>query len=133
CVRNFSVVTLVVACVLCLVSARQSPAQGNGTQHSSGAFSVVFFNDCTGELVDIDVTYKSDFHVVVDKAGGFHLDVHDVYSGRGVGETSGTVYIANQTDTISENAKAGFEVTEPLHFSMVSKGDRKSTRLNSSH
>src|SRR5437879_5419908 len=100
-VRKFSNVVLILAGVLCMSPARPSLPQGNGTQHSSGAFSVTFVNDCTGELVDIDVTYKSDIHVVADKAGGFHVDVHDVYSGRGVGQTSGTNYNANQTDSFS--------------------------------
>ena len=116
-------IAFLLAGFLLMAAPRTAQAQGNPVQHSSGSFSVTFFDDATGEFVDINVTYKTDFHVVADGNGGFHVDVHDVYSGRGVGETSGTVYIANQTDNFSENLTAGaLNETEPLHFSMISKG-----------
>jgi hypothetical protein len=113
---------LLAAGTMAVIGVQTAQAQGNGTSHSSFSFSVTAFDGCTGELVDINVTDKADFHVLSDNAGGFHLDIHDVYSGLGVGETTGTVYIANQTDTLSINAKVGQEQTAPLHFEMVSKG-----------
>ena len=113
---------VMLAGLLCLATPRSATSQGNGTQHFEGAFSVTFFDDCSGEFVDIDVTYKSDVHVVATKSGTFHLDFHDVYSGRGVGETTGTEYLANQTDSFSLNLAKGANETEPLHFSMISKG-----------
>ncbi|MCW3097225.1 MAG: hypothetical protein JWL77_2843 [Chthonomonadaceae bacterium] len=115
--------SLLLAGILCMAAPHAARAQGNPDQHSSGAFSTVIFDDATGEAVDIDVTVKSGFHVVVDNGGNFHLDAHDVFSGRGVGEITGTQYIANQVDTFSMTlTKGGGTETAPIHFSMISKG-----------
>ena len=115
--------SFLLAGIFCLAAPHAAHAQGNPVQHSSGEFFPVIFDSATGENVDIDVTYKSDFHVVVDSGGNFHVDIHDVYSGRGVGESTGTQYIANQTDNFSLTfTKGGAVETAPVHFSMISKG-----------
>jgi len=116
--RPFATAATLTALLFCPAKA---PAD-NGTQHFSGSFSVTFFDDCTGENVDIDVTVLSAMHIVNDGAGGLHMSYHDVFSGRGVGETTGTLYNANQSDSGSLNVKIGGEETDTLHFSMISKG-----------
>jgi hypothetical protein len=118
--RSFAV--LAIAAALVLTISGPVSAQGNGTQHSSGAFSVTIPNDCTGELVDIDVTYMSTAHFVAEK-NSYQVDMLDVYIGRGVGETTGTMYIANQTDSVHMSFHGvinGQAVTSLLQFEMVS-------------
>jgi len=116
--RCLSVVVLGALLAFRAVSAQAQ----NGTFHFSGAFFTVIYDTCTGEYVDINVEFKSDFHLSFDSAGGILLDAHDVYSGRGVGEVSGTVYNVDQTDSFNLTAKVGEQVSEGLHFSMISRG-----------
>lgn len=105
--------------ILCAIKAR---AAGNGTQHFEGVISATFADACTGENVDAVATVDTDIHAVADGGGGFHVDIHDVFSGRGAGETTGTKYIANQTDSFVLNAKVGLENTAELHFALISQG-----------
>jgi hypothetical protein len=97
-------------------------APGNGTQHLVGDFTAVVDDDCTGELVDVDVGFKSNVHITVNNGGGFHVNAEDVYQARGIGESSGIEYLANQTDSTTVNLKVGQAATLVVHFSMISKG-----------
>jgi hypothetical protein len=121
--RNRARFILAAMLVVSIASApSRSATQSNPVQHFEDGFAASMFNDATGEIVDLQVSVKSTLHIVESSGGQAHLMVKDVFSGRGKGQSSGTAYIGNQSDSFSVVVGKGFAETSNLHFSLISKG-----------
>ena len=58
-------------------------------------FNFTTFDGCNGEFVDFVTKRKHIISSTVDAAGGVHFGFHRVWTGTGVGQTTGTVYNLN--------------------------------------
>ena len=111
--------------LIAAVSTLSEPAayaQGSGTEHSTGTYSDVIFDDCTGEFVALVVDYRYSQHVFPDRNAGDHVQLHFDTQGIGIGLTSGTVYIGNSTNQLSAVVNGVFVESSPYHFSLISIG-----------
>jgi hypothetical protein len=79
------------------------------------------FNPCNGETVSFQGTDHETIHETIDKAGGFHLSIHDNIHVTAVGD-QGNTYVGNQVDNFTVNAKVGEEETSTFSFSEISRG-----------
>lgn len=92
----------------------------NGTVPISGTVT----NPCNGELVDFSGTLHEVISETFDSSGGIHFDDHFNIHVTATGETTGTNYVGNQEEHLTENFNSGgsITVTEPFTFSEISKG-----------
>ena len=99
---------------------------------SSTSFPFGFFNECTGENVSGVVEQKSTIQLFTDANGGFHLLIHDVFTGRAVGETSGVQYVGPQSEHVSALDRSGeqFEFTDQRSFRFISEGGSDNLLVN---
>lgn len=106
------------------VAVTSLAASPNATFKFTDSFPFSFFNDCTGDTVSGVVDVKSTVHISFDASGGFHVQFHDVFNGRAVGQPSGTQYVGPQTDHDGFNVNSGgaAEETFTLNFRFLSRG-----------
>jgi hypothetical protein len=122
---RFSMVVLIL--VSMFLAARPTSVQAqaaNTTIKFSDSFPFSFFNNCTGEFVSGVVSFKTTIHETIDASGGYHFDIHEVYNGRAVGETSGIQYVGPQTDheSFHVSSSLALEDTFTLNFRFISQG-----------
>src|SRR5215211_5367726 len=103
------------------VAPNRLAAKALPVEHVDNSFSATMYNDATSEYVDLDVSVKSSLHIVDTGNGWLHVSVKVLFSGRAVGQSSGIVYLGNQTDGFSVNVARGFMETSGFHFSLISK------------
>jgi hypothetical protein len=112
--------------------APTTPSFSPAPLKSSNTFPFDFFNPCTGENVSGVVEQKSTIQLFADANGGSHLLIHDVFSGRAVGETSGIQYVGPQAEHVSVLDRSGeqFEFTDQRNFRFISEGGSDNLLLN---
>lgn len=79
------------------------------------------FNPCNGETVTFSGVDHFTASVTLDRAGGFHISYHDNIHVTATGD-QGNTYVGNQEDNFQINGRVGYEETETLVFSEISKG-----------
>jgi hypothetical protein len=88
------------------------------------------FNNCSGEVIAGTATFHDVFAITTTPSGTFHLKVHENASFEGSSGT--TEYVASQEINETENLAAGEEITEVIHFNLVSKGSAPNEVLQES-
>ncbi len=85
-------------------------------------FSGTVQNPCNGENVTFSGTEHDDSHVVMDKAGGAHVQLHiNLQDVSGVGD-QGNNYQIPLTENIEQNVTVGQETTAEAHLGIISQG-----------
>src|SRR5262245_45744065 len=113
---------LLLTAAVSTLSEPAAYAQEGGTEHSTGIYSDVIFDDCTGEFVALFVDYRYAQHIFSDRNGGDHVQLHFDTLGIGIGLTSGTIYVGNSTNQLSAVVNGVFVESSPYHFSLISRG-----------
>ena len=88
----------VILIPLILATSVQPAAQSRKAPvRVSDSIAFSFINDCTGESVSAVVNRKVTNQFFADASGGLHTHLHQVLSGRAVGESSG-IQVHSSTD-----------------------------------
>lgn len=81
-------------------------------------------DNCNGELVDWTTRRIDRSSLKSDGAGGFHFSLHRTWIGTGVGQVTGTEYILNWPNQVTENVRPPFPYTfsRVIANNLVTKG-----------
>jgi hypothetical protein len=80
-------------------------------------------NDCNGEVILVDAKFHLLTAVTSDRAGGYHVTIHNNISGQGTNQVTGAEYVISQEYNDEYTVGNGAdEETTVLHFNMIGKG-----------
>lgn len=87
---------------------------------------------CTGELVDLAGELHTMDTLTTDHNGGVHHDIYFNQHVKGTGETSGAVYLLNESKHTTINTNSGDTVTEtmPKSVELVAQGQAPNLLLH---
>lgn len=97
-----------------------SPAVIFNEQFRNISFTAI--SDCTGEVIDITVTFHEVDAVTEDGAGGVHVDSHFNLHFTGTGETTGAQYLGSESFRDIFNTQVGNEETFEDTFTLIGHG-----------
>jgi len=87
-------------------------------------FSEDIYDPCTDDFIDLTGWISTQTAVTEDGAGGFNVALHGMFNITGVGDISGTQYVARQEFSDELHTKSTFPTSETmvLHVRFISKG-----------
>jgi hypothetical protein len=94
------------------------------TQNARDPFTTEYPNPCNGEVIEFAGFLHSLAVVTPDGSGGFHVVSHYNLTVRGVGQTTGATYIANEASSDAFGAKPPYPARETftLHTNVIGQG-----------
>jgi len=121
--RKFTILIIITTILLLIFVAGGLAKDNYKWEEKFDIVDMPVWNECTGEWITFNGTWHVSDHAVEDSSGGLHLKMHDNYHLVGVGDSSGTEYVASRIWNYQINDfDLPYEFTEIIKLSLISKG-----------
>ena len=96
-------------------------------------FSIVLYNDCTGETIAFDGSLHTSLTLVADSSGNIHVTSHSNWQNvKGTGHSSGDKYVGTATASTSSGGVSDPTTvyTEAVNIHLIGLGKATDLRLH---
>ena len=96
-------------------------------------FSIVLYNDCTGETIAFEGSLHTSLRLVADGSGNIHVSSHSNWQNmRGIGLSSGDKYVGSATASTSSSGVSDPTTvyTEAVNIQLIGQGKVPDLRLH---